>query len=116
MNASNRCSIQRKSYANRQRLWLRYDACQRLRIRCFAPELTGCCVMEPSSPAPRLRLDDFLKCRGLVGTGGEAKVRIQSGEVRVNGEVETRRRKQLAIGDQVEAFGEMFEVAVEDFD
>lgn len=69
----------------------------------------------PSDP-PRLRLDDFLKCRGLVGTGGEAKVRIQSGEVVVNDQVETRRRKQLAIGDRVEAMGETLEVTAEDFD
>ena len=51
---------------------------------------------------PIIRLDDFLKRSGLVGTGGEAKMRIQSGEVLVNGEIELRRRKQLAIGDVVE--------------
>lgn len=53
-----------------------------------------------------IRLDDFIKRSGLVGTGGEAKMRIQAGEVIVNGEVETRRRKQLAIGDVVELLGE----------
>jgi len=53
-----------------------------------------------------IRLDDFLKHSGLVGTGGEAKIHIQSGEVFVNGEIETRRRKQLAIGDVVELMGE----------
>jgi ribosome-associated protein len=58
-----------------------------------------------------IRLDDFLKRSGLVGTGGEAKLRIQSGEVRVNGEVETRRRKQLASGDVVELLGERLVVA-----
>tara|TARA_R110002049_G_scaffold27321_2_gene94151 strand:+ start:318638 stop:318856 length:219 start_codon:yes stop_codon:yes gene_type:complete len=57
-----------------------------------------------------IRLDDFLKRSGLVGTGGEAKLRIQSGEVLVNGEVETRRRKQLAIGDIVQACGETLNV------
>ena len=56
--------------------------------------------IEPSV-RPVIRLDDFLKAMGMVGTGGEAKLRIQSGEVSVNGEVETRRRKQLAPGDQV---------------
>lgn len=60
-----------------------------------------------------IRLDDFLKVAGLVGTGGEAKVRIQSGEVTVNGVVETRRRKQLAIGDVIELMGQQVEV---DFD
>ncbi|MFG0262876.1 MAG: RNA-binding S4 domain-containing protein, partial [Novipirellula sp. JB048] len=51
---------------------------------------------------PIIRLDDFLKCRGLVGTGGEAKILIQAGDVCLNGEVETRRRKQLVIGDVVD--------------
>lgn len=49
-----------------------------------------------------IRLDDYLKSQGVVGTGGEAKVRIQSGEVRVNGDLETRRRRQLHVGDRVE--------------
>lgn len=60
----------------------------------------------PTEPDSIIRLDDFLKRSGLIGTGGEAKMRIQSGEVRVNGEVETRRRKQLAIGDVVELMGQ----------
>jgi ribosome-associated protein len=37
-----------------------------------------------------------------VGSGGEAKVLIQGGEVRVNGEVETRRGRKLQRGDVVE--------------
>ena len=55
---------------------------------------------EPSR-LPTVRLDDLLKRRGMVGTGGEAKIRIQSGEVQVNGVIETRRRKQLSVGDRV---------------
>lgn len=55
-------------------------------------------------------LQDFLKLRNLVGTGGEAKFRIQGGEVRLNGEVETRRRKKLRRGDIVEYAGERLEV------
>lgn len=54
-----------------------------------------------SGPAPMIRLDDWMKRQGWVGTGGEAKIRIQSGEVSVNGQVETRRRRQLAAGDRV---------------
>jgi ribosome-associated protein len=42
---------------------------------------------------------------GAVSTGGEAKVRIQGGEVWVNGEVETRRGRKMAQGDEVR-FGE----------
>lgn len=67
--------------------------------------------MEPSSePDDTIRLDDFLKYCGVVGTGGQAKVLIQAGEVTVNGEVETRRRKQLHRGDIVELLGERFQV------
>jgi ribosome-associated protein len=65
----------------------------------------------PTDADSVIRLDDFLKRSGLVGTGGEAKLRIQSGEVIVNGKVETRRRKQLAIGDVVELMGQTLVVA-----
>lgn len=48
-----------------------------------------------------MKLDQFLKWQGLVGTGGEAKQRIQRGDVMVNGAIETRRGRQLAPGDAV---------------
>ncbi|HJN36809.1 MAG: RNA-binding S4 domain-containing protein [Prochlorococcus sp.] len=48
-----------------------------------------------------MKLDQFLKWQGWVGSGGEAKQRIQSGEVMINGCVETRRGKTLKPGDQV---------------
>ena len=57
-----------------------------------------------------IRLDQFLKLQGLVETGGHAKIAIQSGEVRVNGRVETRRRRQLSTGDVVEYGGERIRV------
>ena len=63
-----------------------------------------------------IRLDDFLKRNGLVGTGGEAKIRIQSGEVTVNGQTETRRRKQLALGDVIEIGGESLVVEADEED
>ncbi|QPN59187.1 RNA-binding S4 domain-containing protein [Synechococcus sp. CBW1002] len=52
-----------------------------------------------------MKLDQFLKWQGLVGTGGEAKLRIQRGDVRVNGAIETRRGRQLGLGDVVEVDG-----------
>ena len=61
-----------------------------------------------------VRLDDFLKLQGLVGTGGEAKVRIQAGEVKVNDMVETRRRKQLSEGDRIEFDGSDYLVELND--
>ena len=60
--------------------------------------------------APTIKLDQFLKLTNLVGTGGQAKAVIQGGEVRVNGEVETRRGRKLQAGDVVEFDGESFEV------
>lgn len=48
-----------------------------------------------------IHLDQFLKVQSLVGTGGQAKMVIQGGEVTVNGEVDTRRRRQLRQGDVV---------------
>ena len=57
-----------------------------------------------------IKLDSFLKMTGAVGTGGEAKIRIAEGEVRVNGEVEPRRGRKLYPGDRVELAGESFQV------
>ena len=53
-----------------------------------------------------MKLDQFLKWRGWVATGGEAKARIQMGEVIVNGTVEKRRGRQLIPGDRVVLAGE----------
>ena len=57
------------------------------------------------------RLGQFLKLADAVDTGGEAKIRIADGEVRVNGEVETRRGRQLHRGDVVEIGGRTYRVA-----
>lgn len=65
---------------------------------------------EAATKPPMIRLDQFLKLTGLVGTGGQAKVAIQAGEVIVNGEVETRRRRQLHPGDIVVWDDDEFEV------
>lgn len=58
-----------------------------------------------SDQRPMIRLDQFLKANALVGTGGQAKLLIQDGQILVNGEVETRRRRQLHEGDVVEFDG-----------
>ena len=55
-------------------------------------------------------LGQALKVASLVGSGGEAKVLIQVGEVLVNGEVETRRGRKLEAGDVVEVGDERLEV------
>ena len=48
-----------------------------------------------------MKLDQFLKWQNLVSSGGEAKVFIKSGTVKVNGEIETRRGRKLNKGDKV---------------
>ena len=46
-------------------------------------------------------LNLLLKVTQLVGTGGEANIRIENGEVQVNGEVEFRKRNKLRSGDEI---------------
>jgi ribosome-associated protein len=48
-----------------------------------------------------IKLGQFLKLANLVETGAEAKQLLAGGVVRVNGEVETRRGRQLEVGDVV---------------
>ena len=48
-----------------------------------------------------IKLDSFMKWQNLVETGGQAKLLIQNGEVRVNGKIETRRGRKLVKGDKV---------------
>lgn len=55
-------------------------------------------------------LNDLLKILNLVGTGGEANMRISAGEAVVNGVVDTRKRKKLRAGDVVEFSGVKIEV------
>ena len=54
-----------------------------------------------------IRLGQLLKIADLVETGGEAKAVVQAGEVVVNGEIETRRGRQLHHDDQVEFAGQV---------
>jgi len=53
-----------------------------------------------------IELYALLKLESLAASGGEAKFFIAEGKVRVNGEVETRKRKKLIAGDRVEFGGE----------
>ena len=48
-----------------------------------------------------ITLDALLKATGLASSGGNAKVIIASGEVRVNGEAELRRGRKVRAGDEV---------------
>ncbi len=59
-----------------------------------------------------ITLSQFLKFIGVADTGGQAKMMIQSGEVLVNGTVDTRRGRQLVTGDRVTVGSQTFEVDV----
>ena len=73
---------------------------------------------EPDEPAPRvvsiqdevIRLGQFLKHAGMVESGAEAKDVIAEGLVTVDGEVDTRRGRQLRAGAVVELRGERVKV------
>jgi ribosome-associated protein len=68
-------------------------------------------IHNEDAPHPSaLCLDQFLKLRAIVETGGQAKLMIQDGQVKVNGEVETRRRRKLAAADVVEVDGKEWPV------
>ena len=60
-----------------------------------------------------IKLQDLLKFANMVCTGGEAKIIIQEGEVKVNGEVCTMRGKKIRPGDVVELGGQQLTVSYE---
>jgi ribosome-associated protein len=60
-----------------------------------------------------IKLDQFLKLAGVAETGGEAKHLILSGQISVNGAIETRRGRKLYHGDRVFFEGEEMVVQVE---
>lgn len=59
-----------------------------------------------------VELHKILKFEGLVPSGGVAKLAIESGDVLVNGEVETRKRKKIVAGDIIEFNGEKIHLVV----
>ncbi len=61
-----------------------------------------------------IKLQDLLKFTNLVSTGGEAKERIQAGELTVNGEVCTMRGKKIRPGDDVAFQGAHYTVSYAD--
>ncbi len=57
-----------------------------------------------------INLDKFLKWAQITSSGGEAKLLISDGLVKVNGNVETHRSKKLMIGDIIEVEGKKYEI------
>lgn len=62
--------------------------------------------------AEPIELCQLLKFSGLVATGGEAKSVIGAGQVRLNGALETQKRKKVMAGDRVTYAGETIVVAL----
>ena len=60
-----------------------------------------------------IELDKLLKRENLTASGGEARYLISQGVVRVNGQVETRKRRKCYPGDLVEYGGVQLRVAME---
>ncbi|WP_207061625.1 RNA-binding S4 domain-containing protein [Motiliproteus sp. SC1-56] len=60
-----------------------------------------------------VELYKILKFEGVLPSGGEAKAAIEEGQVRVNGEVETRKRKKIYAGDIVEFGAEKMKILLE---
>ena len=58
-----------------------------------------------------IRLGQLLKLAGMADSGGHARQLVQDGAATVNGEVETRRGRQLRRGDLVTVEGETVRVA-----
>lgn len=59
---------------------------------------------------PSVELFKILKFEGMASSGGEAKMLIADGRVKVNGTTETRKRKQIVADDVIEFAGEQFVV------
>ena len=58
-----------------------------------------------------IKLQDAMKLANAVGSGGEAKILIQDGQVSVNGEVCTMRGKKLRPGDTFACHGQSYLIA-----
>ena len=60
-----------------------------------------------------VELHKILKFEGMVPSGGVAKLAIESGDVLVNGVVETRKRKKMLAGDLIEFNGEFIRLVLD---
>lgn len=57
-----------------------------------------------------IKLDQFLKWAGIVGSGVDAKMMVANGEVKVNGNVELQRGKKLRKDDIIEVEGKLYKI------
>ena len=61
-----------------------------------------------------VELYKILKFAGLVGSGAEAKAVVAEGQVKVNGDVETRKRKKILAGDLIEFGTETLRIVLDE--
>lgn len=66
--------------------------------------------MEFQLTSDYIELIKLLKLKRLAQTGGHARILVEEGEVKVNGEVEFRKRRKLVGGDVVECDGKTIQV------
>ncbi|WP_028294518.1 RNA-binding S4 domain-containing protein [Oceanobacter kriegii] len=59
-----------------------------------------------------VELFKILKFENIASSGGEAKLMIENGEVLLNGELETQKRKKILNGDVIEIFGEQYKIVL----
>jgi ribosome-associated protein len=57
-----------------------------------------------------IELIKLLKLLRIAGSGGEAKMMVEDGEVRLNGLPESRKRAKLRAGDTIEIFGDKIKI------
>ena len=61
-----------------------------------------------------IQLDQLLKAASLVSSGGEAHILVDQGQVKVDGQVESRKRAKLRPGQRVECGGETITLTAEE--
>ena len=66
--------------------------------------------MEHTLKGEYIELIKLLKFSGMAGTGGEAKMIVDEGEVKLNDQVENRKRAKVRRGDKVEVRGQVIKV------
>ena len=72
-----------------------------------------CIMREVIISREPVELYKILKFEGLAENGGSAKLIVSEGHVKVNGEVETRKRRKIVSGDSIEFQGETLQIKLE---
>ena len=57
-----------------------------------------------------IQLSQLIKVLNISQSGGQAKLMIENGEVKVNSEIEYRKRAKLSKGDKIEIFDQFIEL------